>query len=179
MPWLLSFIYWTVKSSASVLRYSAPTLSILPTSISIHKYYSWLVLKFSKLLLNLILESVRHMTGWIVFILIIYVIGLTHIGHVGENYFFTIGGIFVVIAWGVLAEYLKEWLQQSWPAVAAKIFGSAGSVYFSGALLGLVSTTLLSFPQLKLIAENVMIVVYYCLLVGITLEILALRSSCE
>ncbi len=58
-----------------------------------------------------------------------------------------------------------------------KLRWCAGTLYFTGALIGLVLTVLLMITKLELIAEQVAIVVYYFLVVGTVLEILALRRQ--
>jgi len=107
----------------------------------------------------------------------LYAIGLTHIRQPGENYYFTFGGIVVVVIWYIWMESMKGHLQLRWPTVAEKIYRGAGSIYFSGALVGLAITALLFIPGLELLAEQVAVVVYYCLMAGTVLEIVALRRA--
>ena len=125
---------------------------------------------------RLTMPSAR-LARWLVLVLGSYAIGLTHIGQPGENYFFTFGGIVVVVTWRIWMGCIRSKLEQRWPAVAAKVYGGAGSVYFSGALLGLAVTMLLVITRLEFLAEQVAIVVYYCLVVGTVKEIVSLRRT--
>ena len=62
-------------------------------------------------------------------------------------------------------------------ALYIKLRWCADTLYFTGTLIGLVLTALLMIIKLELIAEQVAIVVYYFLVVGTVLEILALRRQ--
>jgi hypothetical protein len=100
-----------------------------------------------------------------------------HIGQPGANYYFTFGGMVAVVIWYIWMVRMRGPLQRRWPTVAEKIYGGAGSIYFSGALVGLAVTALLLISRLELFAEQVAVVVYYCLMVGTLLEIVALRRA--
>ena len=125
---------------------------------------------------RLTMPSAR-LARWIVIVIWLYAIGLTHIGQPGENYYFTFGGMVVVAIWYIWMERMRGPLQRRWPTIAEKIYGGAGSIYFSGALVGLAITALLLIPRLELLAEQVAVVVYYCLVVGTVKEILSLRRT--
>ena len=114
---------------------------------------------------------------WLVLGLGLYAIGLTHIGQPGQNYYFTFGGMVVVVIWYIWMERIREPLQRRWPTVAEKVYGGAGSIYFSGALVGLAITVLLLVPRFQFLAEQVAVVVYYCLMAGTMLEVVALRRA--
>lgn len=114
---------------------------------------------------------------WLVIVLGLYAVGLTHIGQPGENYYFTFGGMAVVVAWRIWMGRMRGRLQLRWPSMAEKVYSGSGSIYFSGALVGLAITALLLIPRLELLAEQVAVVVYYCLVVGTVLEIVALRRA--
>jgi hypothetical protein len=118
-----------------------------------------------------------NLARWLVLLFGLYAIGLTHIGQPGENYYFTFGGLVAVAVWYIWMERIREPLQQRWPTVAEKVYRGAGSIYFSGSLVGLVLTLLLLIARLELLAQQVAVVVYYCLVAGTALEILALRRA--
>ena len=68
-------------------------------------------------------------------------------------------------------------LRRSFPNIANSVFGGAGSLYFSGALVLLVGTATMLSLKLEPIAEQLAVIVYYCLVVGTVLEIMALRRD--
>lgn len=114
---------------------------------------------------------------WLVLGLGLYAMGLTHIGQPGQNYYFTFGGMVVVVIWYIWMDRMRGSLLGRWPKVAEKVYGGAGSIYFSGALVGLAITLLLLFPRLHLLAEQVAVVVYYFLVAGTLHEVVALRRA--
>lgn len=107
----------------------------------------------------------------------LYALGLTHIGQPGENYYFTFGGMVMVVIWSVWMKSVREHLLRRWPTTAEKIYGGAGSIYLSGALVGVAIIALLIILRLELLAEQMAVVVYFCLVVGVVLEIMALRRA--
>lgn len=115
--------------------------------------------------------------AWAFMVLVLYLMGLWYGAGTGKNYFFTIGGMAVVLAWRAGLMAIRQCLEARWPIVAEKIYGSAGGLYFAGAVVGLVAMTSLMAMKLEFLAEQVAIVVYYFLVVGTVLEILALRRQ--
>ena len=67
--------------------------------------------------------------------------------------------------------------RRAFPNIANHVYGGAGSLYVSGALVLLVGTAAMLSLKLELIAEQLAVVVYYCLVVGTVLEIVALRRA--
>ena len=112
-----------------------------------------------------------------IFTLALYVFGLLLRSEQGENYFFTIGGIFAVFSWRSLLLCSRERVSQSLPTLAEKIYDGKGTIYFFGALAGLsVTAGLLAF-NLEPVAEQVAIIVYYFLVTGTVLQIVELRQA--
>jgi hypothetical protein len=114
---------------------------------------------------------------WCFFTLGLYVRGVFQGPGTGENYWFTFGGMAAVLSWRYLLISLQAWVKGKFPVVMNKVYGGAGTVYFSGALVGLVFTALLLMPKLEALAEQVAVIVYYFLVVGTVLEVLALRRE--
>lgn len=115
-----------------------------------------------------------HALLWTLIALFLYAIGTTQLGRPGENYYYTFGGIAVLLAWRGWLVDLRPRIERRWPK-AGVIYDSAGGLYFSGALIGLVLTALLLIPRWGLLAEQTAVVVYYFLVVGLIVEVLDQR----
>ena len=115
--------------------------------------------------------------GWSAVTVVLYVMGLMLSAGTGENYFFTCGGIAAMLALRAAFLVLEPWLRRVVPAVASHIYGGAGSLYFSGALVGLLGTALLLSVKLDPFAEQLAVIVYFCLVVGTVKEIVSLRRT--
>lgn len=115
--------------------------------------------------------------GWLALTLALYGGGLLAKVGSGENYFFTFGGLAAVFALraGLLA--LEPRFRRLFPAAAERVYGGAGSLYFSGALVMLVATAVVLSVKLEPIAEQLAIVAYYCLVIGTVKEAWALRTA--
>lgn len=108
---------------------------------------------------------------------VLYALGLFQPYAQGENYFFTLGGIVAVFSWRAFMRYAREPIFCSRPSWAKIIYGGRGSIYFFGALIFLVITAGILMFNLAPFAEQVAVVVYYFLVAGTILEILALRRD--
>lgn len=107
----------------------------------------------------------------------LYALGLLQHYAQGENYFFTFGGIVAVFSWRAFMRYMRESVFCSRPTWAIIIYGGRGSIYFFGAFVFLVITAGILMLNLAPLAEQVAVIVYYFLVVGTILEILALRRD--
>jgi hypothetical protein len=121
--------------------------------------------------------GLARLVGWTVLTLALYGAGLFQKVLKGENYFFTFGGMAALLVLRASFLLLKPWLRRADPKLAASIFDGAGSLYFASAIVGLVLTALLLTATLEPFAEQVAVVVYYCLVVGTVLEVMALRRD--
>lgn len=108
---------------------------------------------------------------------VLYALGLLQPHAQGGNYFFTFGGIVAVFSWRAFMRYAKESVFRARPAWAKIIYRGRGSIYFFGALIFLVITTGIVMLNLAPVAEQVAVIVYYFLVVGTILEVLALRRD--
>ncbi len=113
--------------------------------------------------------------GGVAFIL--YVSGSINWSNMGENYYFTFGGMAIVLMWRALTEYIKPIIHSKYPTIAQKIYGGAGTQYFSGFIVILVGAALMLMLKLEPIAEQLAIIGYYMLVVGVVLEMLVLRKD--
>jgi hypothetical protein len=117
------------------------------------------------------------LAAWTALTLVLYGIGLTLKVGSGENYFFTFGGMAVVMVVREFFLVVEPRFRLAFPNIANPVYGGAGRLYFSGALVLLVGTATMLSLKLELIAEQLAVVVYYCLVVGTVLEIVALRRA--
>jgi hypothetical protein len=95
----------------------------------------------------------------------------------GENYYFTFGGMAVVMSWRALVEHCQLSVESRWPGLSKKVYSGAGTKYFSGFIVVLVGVAVMLILSLEPIAEQLAIISYYMLLVGVALEILDLRKG--
>jgi hypothetical protein len=105
--------------------------------------------------------------GWLGLTLILYGGGLL-IKQVGgiENYFFSIGALAAVFMMRASLLLLEPRFRRLFPTAAERVYVKADSLYFSGALLLLVATAVALSVKLQLIAEQLAIIFYYCLIIG-------------
>jgi len=115
--------------------------------------------------------------AWFAVAFALYGGGLFNKAAVGENYFFTFGGMAAVLALRALLLTMKPWLDARFNTASNYIYGGAGSVYFSGAIVMLLLTATMLTMKLEPIAEQLAVIVYYCLVVGTVKELIALRGK--
>ena len=94
-----------------------------------------------------------------------------------ENYFFTFGGMAGLTAAWYLLNSLRGTMVARWPGMAGNVYRSAGSRFFSIALVLLIITALVLAIGLEPLAEQVAVIVYYALVAGTFREVLALRRE--
>ena len=128
-----------------------------------------------------VFQWLQHSSGrfvfWFLMTLCLYAGGVFRGPGTGENYWFTFGGMAAIVSWRFMCLSLRTWLQNNYPKIADRIYGGAGTLYFSGALAGLVMTAFLLTVKLEPLAEQVAVIVYYFLVVGTVLEVVALRRE--
>ena len=95
----------------------------------------------------------------------------------GENYYFTFAGMAVVMSWRSLLEIYKPNFKSCWPALSKRVYCGAGTIYFFGFIAFLIVITVLLILRLELIAEKLAVIGYYMLLVGLALEMTALKKD--
>lgn len=150
-------------------------LGLLPL---IGTIYALLPLLYQRLILWW--QHKRHpllLAFWSALTLALYGTGLNLKVWNGENLFFTFGSIAVIMVVRELFLVAEPRFRKALPNIANPVYGGAGSLYFSGALVLLVGTATLFFLKLEWIAQQMAVVVYYCLVVGTVLEIAALKHN--
>jgi hypothetical protein len=107
--------------------------------------------------------------------LVLYVSGLANWDNMTENYYFTFGGMSAVMIWRALIEYMRPNINAHWPNIAAKIYGGSGTHYFSGFIIVLIGVAFMLMLKLEPVAEQLAIIGYYMLVVGVVLEMRTLK----
>lgn len=114
---------------------------------------------------------------WLALSSSLYAFGMVMPVRIGGSYFFFFGSMAAVFGFRSLLLLLEPWVRQVAPRLAEAVFGRASSLYFASALFGVICTALLLSLKLDAAAEQIAVVVYYCLVVGIVLELIALRRE--
>jgi|GEM_PF-2868042 len=109
--------------------------------------------------------------------LCLYILGLKRKVGQGENYLFTFGGIFVVLGYHYLSLLLKPWWLRHHERVATFIYRSSGSIYIVGFIITLIIAAFFLVFGVEPIADQVSIIGYYLLVVGVIKEFLAFKKS--
>jgi hypothetical protein len=125
-------------------------------------------------------QAKRHtllLAVWVALTMLLYGIGVILKMGNGENYFFTFGGIAMVMVVREIFLTVEPLFRKAFPYIANSVYGGAGSMYFSCALVLLFGTATMLSLKLEPIAEQLAVVVYYCLVLGTVLEIAALRRN--
>ncbi len=127
----------------------------------------------------LFLSYRQHLTflKWLILTIGLYALGLRVSGVGNENYFFTFGGLAAVFALRAAILVLEPRVRRRFPAAAERVYGSAGGLYFLGALAVLIATAVMLGMKRQLVAEQLAVIVYYCLVIGVVKEALVRRDS--
>lgn len=94
-----------------------------------------------------------------------------------ENYAFSFGGIAVVFVFWHLSRACKSWFISSFPKAAEYVYRGRGTPFIAGAIALLIVTAFALALQLEPLAEQVAVIVYYLLVVGIVGEVIALKRG--
>jgi len=157
----ITWIAWSLgqlSHNSDVLWYLLPLVAAL---------YFW-IHRF-----KLIWSQQGQILVWLLVASFLYWQGIQQSSGRGENYFFTFGGIAVVLMWSNLMQLLKPMLMLRWK----QIYGGAGTHYIVGFILILVMVAMLLVIKLEPIAEQLAVIGYYMLVVGVVLEAWALRKN--
>jgi hypothetical protein len=168
------FLYLVAAMGLSWISFSLGhgndlALSFLPPLGLIYFYIPWLTELFKgKLRFWLTTATGLYLLG---------VIGLLIKWKGGADFFFILAGIAVVLVWRNLIPHIRPRLEPRWPNFADKVFGGAGTPYLAGFLLTLLVSIIFLIIRLKPVAEQIAVVGYYMLVVGVFLEIRNLRNK--
>jgi hypothetical protein len=95
----------------------------------------------------------------------------------GKTIFFALGGLSMVAAIRSGLLILEPEFRRLFPVIFTYVYERPGSLFFSGALLMLIPTTITLSINLNQIGEQLAIIVYYFLVIGLIFEINALVKS--
>jgi len=104
-------------------------------------------------------------------------LGLTRKVRQGENYLFTFGGIFLVLGYHYLSLLLKPWWLKHHERVGNFIYRSSGSIYIIGFIITLIIAAFSLVFGIEPIVEQMSVIGYYLLVVGVIKEFLAFKKS--
>ncbi len=168
------FLYLVTAIGLSFLSFNLGhgndlTQTFLPLLGVIYFYIPWLL----KLLKGKLRFWLTTATG----LYLLAVIGLLIKWKDGADIFFSFAGIAVVLVWRNLIPHMQPRLEQRWPNLADKVFRGAGTPYISVFLMTLLVSTVFLIIRLKPVAEQIAVVGYYMLVVGVFLEIKHFRNQ--
>jgi hypothetical protein len=94
-----------------------------------------------------------------------------------DNYFFTFGGLFMIISFWHMSNYLKNKIYKQFPKIGNSIYKGKGTPFFAGAIILLVLTASFVCVNLNKLAEQSAIIVYFFLITGTILEIISFKRK--
>jgi len=118
---------------------------------------------------------------WFVLSLVFYEKGFQETFK-GENYWWTFGGIWIVLAYHHFIYGLKKLLQDMFPRVSKYLYRGPGTPYVSGFIFILLFCAILLVFSLEPLANQLAIIGYYLLVVGVLKELISFakeKKSCE
>ncbi|MCC9000177.1 MAG: hypothetical protein LM522_11905, partial [Candidatus Contendobacter sp.] len=122
-----------------------------------------------------LLRNILRLLVWGGLTAFLYRRGLTTSPASGENYAFTFGGMTAVMTLRALLLTFEPLARRWLPGAAGTVYGGAGSLHFSGALLMLIATAITLALKREALAEQLAIIVYYGLVAGTVKELITLR----
>jgi hypothetical protein len=137
-------------------------------------YYGVLPQIVSKLL-KISIELLKTIL-WLHVLLILYFVSFA-LSTTLSTTLSTLGGIAAVMAWRGLVGYFKPSVESWWPDIAVKIYRGSGTHYFIGFIVILIGVAFMLMLGLEPIAEQLAIIGYYMLAVGVVIEMYTLRRD--
>ena len=136
---------------------------------------NWWYLVLLGLLLTVVWIYKNHIWTifWFLIAISLYIFGLC-VAHadIKGNYYITCGALTLVLFWRSYLLSIRAWLQSHFSVFANAVYRSAGTPYFFAALLNIIFMSVFLMIKLTPIAEQIAIVVYYLLVVGVVCELM-------
>ena len=107
---------------------------------------------------------------WFFVTVFLYIFGIMGLIKTGENLSFTLAGITAVLAWRAFVGTIRP-LSFRWPLVAKSIYDDKGTHYFLGSGLILLAIAIFKLFGVGFITEQLAIVGYYMLVIGVVLKV--------
>jgi hypothetical protein len=114
---------------------------------------------------------------WVVLTLLLYALGSRGSAGADENYFFTFGAIAATFALRSGVKAIEPILRRRFPKFAQGVYASPGSLYFLAALSVLPAIALAAIVKFQGVAEQLAVVLYFCLAIGVVREAWARRHG--
>ena len=106
----------------------------------------------------------------------LYLVGIKKQVGQGENYLFTWGNICAAFVYHYISVGLKPFFEKN-KKIADFIYKGAGSVYILGFILSLIIAAVFLLLNLEPIANQIAIIGYYLLVVGVVKELIAFKRT--
>lgn len=179
----LAVVFWTIWSIGSSNRNPEAKWNLLPVLALGCFFLPWIYgtgcVIIRALALRLKMNRMSTLAGfWSVAAGALYVAGMwRQQGFSGNNYF-AFGGVAVVLFMRYTLGVFEPVVKKFAPAVAEHVSGGSGKPYFFCAILALLGTAGLAW-KMEPVAERLAIVVYYCFVIGVVIEVFELSRSVE
>ncbi|MDA0692975.1 MAG: hypothetical protein O3C58_14065, partial [Nitrospinae bacterium] len=144
-------------------------LEFLPPFLLIYFYIPWLPWFFK--------GKIRFWITTATGLYLMGVFGLLIKWRGGSDFFFSFAAISAVLVWRNMTPYLRPKMESRWPSLVDKVYGGPGTYYIAGFLVTLVMAAFFLIVKLGPVAEQIAVVGYFMLVVGVALEAWALRKK--
>jgi hypothetical protein len=114
---------------------------------------------------------------WMLLAILLYCIGIITNNTQKENYYYTIGGIAVVMVLLHFSRLIKSHVSTVYPKIASYVYRSLSAVFFTWSIALLFITAFLVAARIEVLAEQVAFIVYYLLFAGVINEIIEIKKS--
>ncbi len=119
-----------------------------------------------------VLPDIFWMFFWLTMAIIFYFTGFKYRVSQGENYWWTFGGIWIVIAYHHFIKLIKNTFQKAFPKLGNYVYRGSGTPYVSGFIFILLICAILLVLNLEPLANQLAIIGYYLLVIGVVRELI-------
>ena len=119
-----------------------------------------------------VLPDTFWMFFWLSIATVFYFSGFKYKVYQGENYWWTFGGIWIVIAYHHFIKLIKNTFLKAFPKLGKYVYSGSGTPYVSGFIFILLLCGILLVLNLESLANQLAIVGYYLLVIGVVRELI-------